>query len=131
MFNHDWFHRGGLSKLVEASKRRCTEKHFESEEADESDREAYCAVLETRTILYMKDGLTYEMNKLVDIGQTGCLGFECIPVDESYRVGAIVIVCPFEDIARVEVFAVHPDEKPQEQFRITGFRATSPEPREM
>ena len=28
-----------------------------------------------------------------------------------------------EDIARVEVFAVHPDEKPQENIRIPGFNS--------
>jgi hypothetical protein len=31
---------------------------------------------------------------------------------------------PFEDISRVEVFAVHPEDKPQENLRIPGFRAT-------
>jgi hypothetical protein len=41
-----------------------------------------------------------------------------------------VIVVPFEDIARVEVFAVHPDDKPQENIRIPGFRTGTPEGRD-
>ncbi len=32
-----------------------------------------------------------------------------------------VVTLPYEEIARVEVFAVHPSEKPQEAMRITGF----------
>ncbi len=62
------------------------------------------------------------MREMVDIGINSALAFECVPVDENYQVGAYVIVVPFEDIARVEVFAVHPDEKPQENIRIPGFR---------
>ena len=86
--------------------------------------------LETRTILYLKDGLSYEMREMVDIGMNSALAFECVPVDENYQVGAYVIVVPFEDIARVEVFAVHPDEKPQENIRIPGFRTGATETRE-
>ena len=62
---------------------------------------------------------------MADIGMSSALAFECVPVDENYQVGAYVIVVPFEDIARVEVFAVHPDEKPQENLRIPGFRSAS------
>jgi hypothetical protein len=70
----------------------------------------------------MKDGLTYEMREMADVGMSSVLAFECVPVDENYKVGAIVLVVPFEDIARVEVFAVHPDQKPAENLRIPGFR---------
>jgi hypothetical protein len=57
------------------------------------------------------------------------LVFECAPVDEHYKVGAFVVTVPFEEIVRVEAFAVHPDEKPEDLPQITGFR-TSVEPGE-
>lgn len=128
MFTYDWFHRGGLEKLRSAAKQRCAIQKFpDVQGAGNGSAEVgeYVNGLETRTIVYMKDGLTYEVREIIDLESTAGLVFECVPVDESYRVGAIVIVAPFEDIARVEVFAVHPDEKPQESFKIPGFRAAS------
>ena len=126
MFSYDWFHRGGLERLKQVARQRCAALKFPEEPAGGNGSTAYheyVGALETRTIVYLKDGLTYEMRELLDTETTDGLAFECMPVDENYRVGAIVIVTPFEDIARVEIFAVHPDEKPQENFRIPGFRA--------
>ena len=131
MFNYEWFHQGGLQRLVDEARDRCAQRGFEGEIGDNGDvspeYEAYRDALETRVILYMRDGLTYEMKEIADAGMTSTLTFECIPVDESYKVGAIVIMVPYEDIARVEVFAVHEDEKPQESIRIPGFRSASAE----
>ena len=128
MFNYDWFHGGGLQRQIEEAKSRCAAKKFPGlgKKADGS-REylAYRAQLETRTILYLKDGLSYEMREMADMETSSALAFECVPVDENYQVGAYVIVVPFEDIARVEVFAVHPDDKPEENIRIPGFRAAA------
>ena len=36
----------------------------------------------------------------------------------------------FEEIVRVEVFAVHPSEKPEDMPVITGFRSAPSDPRE-
>ena len=44
-------------------------------------------------------------------------------MDDHYKVGAFVVSVPFEEIVRVEVYAVHPDEKPEDLPQITGFRA--------
>jgi hypothetical protein len=63
------------------------------------------------------------MKDMADLGTSSALAFECQPVDESYKVGTFIVLVPFEDIARVEVFTVHPDDKPQENLRIPGFRA--------
>ena len=128
MFNFDWFHGAGLRRQVEEAKARCTARKFPDAKQrergnGESECQSYMDALETRIILYLKDGLSYEMREIADIGISSALAFECTPVDESYQVGAYVIVVPFEDIARVEVFAVHPDEKPQENIRIPGFKA--------
>ena len=58
----------------------------------------------------------------MDVGLKGMLTFECEPVDEQYKVGAFVVSVLFEEIVRVEVFAVHPSEKPEDTPMITGFR---------
>jgi hypothetical protein len=135
MFNFDWFHGPGLRRQIEEAKRRCAFRKFpeaRKQKAGNGDSEFQQHVdqLETRTILYLKDGLSYEMREMVDIGMSSALAFECVPVDENYQVGAYVIVVPFEDIARVEVFAVHPDDKPQENIRIPGFRSGATEGRD-
>lgn len=131
MFNYDWFHNGGLARQIAEAKRRCAAKKLAGQSSSggngAAELEAYAAKLDTRVILYMKDGLTYEMKELADIGTSSALAFECTPVDDNYRAGAIVLVAPFEDIARVEVFAVHPDDRPVENFRIPGFRPAASE----
>jgi len=135
MFNFDWFHGPGLRRQIEEAKERCAARKFPDVRTtkDRNGNTAYRRYkdeLETRIILYLKDGLSYEMKEMVDIGISSALAFECMPVDENYQVGAYVIVVPFEDIARVEVFAVHPDEKPQDNIRIPGFRSGAVEGRD-
>ncbi len=129
MFNYDWFHGSGLQRQIDEAKRRCASKKFPGGPGNNGKRskeyDTYYSELETRVILYMKDGLTYEMKEKADIGTSSALAFECVPVDENYQVGAYVIVVPFEDVARVEVFAVHPNDKPTENIRIPGFRANA------
>jgi len=127
MFNFDWFHGPGLTRQIDEAKNRCAARKFPDVVGRNGNGSAeflaYRDQLETRIVLYLKDGLSYEMKEIADIGISSALAFECTPVDENYQVGAYVIVVPFEDIARVEVFAVHPDDKPQENIRIPGFRA--------
>ena len=135
MFNFDWFHGPGLRRQIEEAKERCAIRKFPEARKSKAGNghgefQRYKDALETRIILYLKDGLSYEMKEMVDIGMSSALAFECVPVDENYQVGAYVIVVPFEDIARVEVFAVHPDDKPQENIRIPGFRTSAPEGRD-
>jgi hypothetical protein len=135
MFNYDWFHGPGLRRQVEEAKERCTARKFSYPPGGQDGKGSeeyrrYKEALETRIILYIKDGLSYEMRDMVDIGMSSALAFECVPVDENYQVGVYVIVVPFEDIARVEVFAVHPDDKPQESIRIPGFRSPATDSRD-
>ena len=126
LFTYDWFHRGGLQRQTDEAKRRCAAKKFPDGPKgsyDGRDYDTFVDELETRTVLYLKDGLSYEMREICDLGMSSALAFECVPVDENYQVGAYVIVISFDDIARVEVFAVHPSEKPTDTLRIPGFRA--------
>jgi hypothetical protein len=127
MFNYDWFHGDGLRRQIDEAKNRCTARKFPEATPGNGSPECsqYWESLETRIIVYLKDGLSYEMREMADIGTSSALAFECVPVDENYQVGAYVIVVPFEDVARVEVFAVHPDEKPQDNIRIPGFNKAS------
>ena len=131
MFNYDWFHGDGLQRQVEEARKRCAKVKFPDVDPGNGsvskEYSEYRAALETRIILYLKDGLSYEMKEMADLGTSSALAFECQPVDESYQVGAFVVLVPFEDISRVEVFAVPPDDKPQENLRIPGFRTTNPE----
>jgi hypothetical protein len=129
MFNYDWFHGDGLCRQIEDAKTRCARKKFPNSKPGNGSPEylQYRDQLETRVILYLKDGLSYEMREMADIGTSSALAFECVPVDENYQVGAYVIVVPFEDIARVEVFAVHPEDKPQDNIRIPGFNKVAGE----
>ncbi len=127
MFNYDWFHGPGLQRQIQEAKVRCARRRFPDVKPDgggngQTEYDEYLNQLETRIVLYLKDGLSYEMRELADIGTASALAFECVPVDENYQVGAYVVVVPFEDIARVEVFAVHPDEKPPDSLRIPGFK---------
>ena len=72
--------------------------------------------------------VSYEVADLCEVETRSHLVFECAPVDEQYKVGSFVVTVPFEEVVRVEVFAVHPSEKPEEAPQITGFRSPGEPP---
>jgi len=80
--------------------------------------------LEVHTVIYLRDGFSYEVSEIIDAPTKSALVCEVVPVEEAWRVGAFVASIPFEDIVRVEIFAIHPSEKPHETPHITGFRAS-------
>ncbi len=49
-------------------------------------------------------------------------------MDEQYRVGSFIVSVPYDELIRVEVFAVHPSEKPEDVPLITGFRTGPNDP---
>jgi hypothetical protein len=61
------------------------------------------------------------MKEPIDLQTTASFTFECTPADDTYKVGAFVITIPFEEIVRIEVFAFHPQEKPEEMAAVKGF----------
>ncbi|HSW44265.1 MAG TPA: hypothetical protein VLM89_01705 [Phycisphaerae bacterium] len=133
LFNYDWFSGPAFESQKQQAKRRCARRHFPdlTDESAESNP-GYCnylGELETRTLIYLRDGFSYEMKDVVPVGlHSDLLTFECEPVDEHYRVGAFIVSVPYEEIVRVEVFAVHPTEKPEDVPIITGFRTSPSEP---
>ena len=130
VFDYDWWHGDGLNRQLTEAKRRAALSRFPmtdtTDVAPTSEYARFHADLETRMIIYLKDNTVYEIKEIADIGRAGYLTFECQPADESYRVGAFVVSMPFEEIARVEVFAVHPSEKPEENTFIKGFSGQRP-----
>jgi hypothetical protein len=126
MFNYDWFHGTAFAEQRAEAQRRCVLSHFpDSDPAQwDTDEEViqFRSEIELRTLLYLRDGFSYEVKGFAGVGSRSHLVFECEPVDEQYKVGAFVVTVPFEEVVRVEVYAVHPSEKPDDLPQITGFR---------
>jgi hypothetical protein len=127
MFDYDWFDGTPYQQQIDDARWRCTAHRFPDvdREAAENHQEfqAFLEKLEVRTLVYLRDGFSYELKELADVDSKSNLTFECEPIDEHYKVGAFVVAVPFDDIVRVEVFAVHPSEKPEDMPLITGFRS--------
>lgn len=133
MFDYDWFHGPAFEQQKQEARWRCALQHFpdiDPERAREHEElMKFHSGLEERTLVYLRDGFSYELKRIADVNSKSHLVFECVPVDEQYKVGIFVVTVPFEEIVRVEVFAVHSEEKPEDLPQITGFR-TFPEPGE-
>jgi hypothetical protein len=135
MFNYDWWHSPARQLLVDQAKLRCAQHRFPDttslDAPADSDAGRFLAELEVHTIIYLRDGFSYEMNRLVDAESKSYMVCEVVPMEESWQPGGFVVSLPFEEIARVEVFAIHPSDKPSETPHITGFRApVEPPPRD-
>jgi len=125
MFDYDWFHGSACAQQNDEARRRCMVRNFPDVDPDEDlnvEAEQFYTELEVRMLIYLRDGFSYEVKQVADVLTKSHLVFECEPVDEQYKVGAFVVSVPFEEIVRVEVFAVHPSEKPIDLPQITGFR---------
>lgn len=132
MFNYDWFHGQGFEAHRAEARRRCTKKRFPQIDGPPDqwpeDAQRFHDELELRTLIYLRDGFSYEVAGLCDVASRSALVFECSPADDQYKVGSFVVTLPFDEIVRVEVFAVHPSEKPEDAPQITGFRANPESP---
>ncbi len=126
MFNYDWFHGAPCQQQEEQARKRCVLRRFPKLEwsavKDNEEAQKFRDKLESRLLIYLRDGFSYEVKELVVVDSKSHLVFECEPVDDQYKVGAFVVTVPFEEIVRVEMFAVHPSEKPDDMPQITGFR---------
>ncbi|OWY71377.1 hypothetical protein B7486_12370 [cyanobacterium TDX16] len=125
IFNFEWWFDASYRDRVDEAKRRCAllnNPTVDPEKAEENKTyRKFYEELEHRTIIYLRDGFSYELKDLIPSRSTAALTFECAPVDDLYRVGAFVVTIPFEEIVRVEVFACHPKEKPEDMPSIKGF----------
>ncbi len=130
LFNYDWWFSGGYLDQVNEAKRRCARLRFPDAKPEATDETPACREfydgLEARTVLYLRDGFSYEVKTLVPKSDTVCLTFECMPADEAYKVGCFVVRVPYDDIVRVEVYAVHQSEKPEDMPAIKGFAGVQP-----
>ncbi len=126
MFNYDWFHGTAFMQQHAEARRRCIARHFEEVGPDDYENDPkivqFANELEIRTLIYLRDGFSYEMREIADVDSKSHLVFECEPVDEQYKVGAFIVTVPFDEIIRVEAYSVHPNEKPTDWPQITGFR---------
>jgi len=126
MFDYDWFHGPSFQQQGEEATMRCASRHFSDLNRKNANKNPefvqFRSELEVRTLIYLRDGFSYEVRQFAEVASKSHLTFECEPVDDQYKVGAFVVSVPFEEIVRVEVFAVHPSEKPSELPQITGFR---------
>lgn len=131
-FSYDWWYGGSYAGRVDTAKRRCVRGHFPDVNPEKAERNKayneFLRQLEARTILYLRDGFSYEVKELIKDATTSTLTFECMPADEAYKVGCFVVTVPFEDIVRVEIFAVHPEEKPEDMPSIKGFGSAQGQP---
>lgn len=129
-FNYDWFYGPAFQQQADEARWRCTMLHFPDVGPDEVETneavQTFRGELDVRCLVYLRDGFSYEVKEFIEVPSKSHLTFECEPVDEQYKVGAFVVTVPFEEIVRVEIFAVHPQEKPREAPQITGF-ASGPE----
>lgn len=127
MFNYDWFHGSAFEAQKDEARWRCGLQHFshiDPEHANEDeDFQRFQSELEDRTLIYLRDGFSYEVKRISEVASKSHLVFECVAADDHYKVGVFVVTVPFDEIVRVEVYAVHPDEKPEDSPQITGFRA--------
>jgi hypothetical protein len=131
-FDNDWWRGGAFDLQIEVAKERCAALKFpECQEFDpEADNEVgtFLRELDTRTVVYLRDGFSYEIKDILDMRSTGFLSFECVPTDDAYKVGAFVVSLPFDEICRVETFAVHASERPDDAPMIKGFSGTPMNP---
>ena len=133
IFNYDWFTGPAFEAQKRQAKQRCARRHYPdvTDQTCTTDKNylGFLNALETRTLIYLRDGFSYEMKERVSIGlHSDVLTFECEPVDEQYKVGSFIVSVPYDELIRVEVFAVHPSEKPEDVPLITGFRTSPNDP---
>ena len=130
IFNYDWWFGNEYRARIDEAKRRCATSHFPRLDAaaagNDKEFQKFLSEVESRSIVYLRDGFSYEIKELVHPGSTSALSFECAPADDAYKVGAFIVTVPFDDIARVEIFAVHPREKPEDLPSIKGFGSAQP-----
>jgi hypothetical protein len=125
LFNYDWWFGADYPRRIEEAKRRCAANHFTHLDPAHVEGDVqyteFVSQLVARTIVYLRDGFSYEMKEPIDMKTSASLTFECTPTDDTYKVGSFVITVPFDEIVRIEVFAFHPQEKPEEMAAIKGF----------
>ena len=101
MFDYDWFNGPPCAQQRVEAQRRCLARHYPDLPLDEEEESEEIArlrsELETRMLIYLRDGFSYEIRQIANINTKSHLVFECEPVDEQYKVGAFVVSVPFDE----------------------------------
>ena len=99
MFDYDWFHGAAFQQQLDEALRRCVQHRFPDVSRDEYETndevQAFGSKLETRTLIYLRDGFSYEVREFAELSSKSHLSFACEPVDEHYQVGAFVAAVLF------------------------------------
>ena len=127
MFDYDWFYGSSYEQQKRDALSRVAKRKFPDRDrtaiSEDEVCQKYVEGLECRTVIYLRDGFSYELKNLAtEVESKAHLTFECEPADDPYKVGSFVVAVPFEEICRVEIYAVHPEQKPENKPVITGFR---------
>ena len=132
MFDHEWFTGRLYTEQHNEARWRCALRRFpkltRENALDDAEFHEFWDVMRTRTLVYLRDGFSYEIKEVADVASRSHLTFECEPVDDQYKVGAFVVSVPYDDVVRVEIFAVPEDEMPEDMPAITGFRSKTEPP---
>ena len=95
MFNYDWFHGPAYAHQRGEAEWRCVARHYpdidREQWQDDEEIQRFHEDLELRTLIYLRDGFSYELKQIADVDSKSHLVFECEPVDDRYKVGAFVV----------------------------------------
>ena len=72
IFTYDWFTGSSFQRQRDEARDRCARKKFPhlspDQAANDPHYQAFHSALEVRTLIYLRDGFSYEMKELVDVG---------------------------------------------------------------
>ena len=78
-FDYDWFTGSIFENQRNQARLRCAKKKFPDLTLDNLDSNAeakpFYDALEVRTIVYLRDGFSYEVREMVDVGSRSMLTF--------------------------------------------------------
>ena len=70
IFNYDWFTGPGFEQQKEQARHRCARKKFPDltpeQRADHADSQQFSGELEVRTLIYLRDGFSYEIKQIAE-----------------------------------------------------------------
>src|SRR5262249_59722238 len=73
-FDHDWWYSGGFNRQLDLARECCAANRFpelrKGTPKPDTPATRYLNELETRSVVYLRDGFSYEIKELVNAGTT-------------------------------------------------------------